>query len=373
VGRTAAWHSLPPMTPPNAPLDHFWAVVPAGGAGTRLWPLSRSSSPKFLHDLTGSGRTLVQATHDRLAPLVEDRLLVVTGRAHRDAVLEQLAVPEEAVLAEPSARDSMAAIGLAAALLERRDPDAVMGSFAADHVITEPEAFHSVVAAAVEAARADWLVTIGIEPTHPATGFGYISPGDEVAGLPGVRMVREFVEKPDAEVAASYVAQGYRWNAGMFIVRPTVLLDLLAEGDPDFAAALRGIAADPATLDDAWGSLPRIAVDHAVAEPAAAAGRVAVVPGGFGWDDVGDFASLHSLLPSGEGGLAVLGDRDRVRAVDSTGLVVPAGDRVVAVVGLDDVVVVDTGDALLVTTRALAQDVKSIVAALTEDGHVGLT
>jgi mannose-1-phosphate guanylyltransferase len=173
-------------------------------------------------------------------------------------------------------------------------------------------------------------------------------------------------------VAETYVAQGYRWNAGMFIVRPTVLLDLLAEGDPGFAAALRAVAADPSTLDQVWESLPRIAVDHAVAEPAAAAGRVAVVPGRFGWDDVGDFASLRSLLPADDA-LVVLGDRDRVRSLDSTGLVVPAGGRMVAVVGLDDVVVVDTGDALLVTTHARAQDVKSIVAALKEDGHVGLT
>jgi mannose-1-phosphate guanylyltransferase len=360
-------------SPPPSPLDHFWAVVPAGGAGTRLWPLSRASSPKFLHDLTGTGRTLLQATHDRLAPLVADRLLVVTGRAHRDAVLAQLDVPDEAVLAEPSARDSMAAIGLAAALLERRDPDAVMGSFAADHVITEPDVFGAAVATAVEAARAGWLVTIGIEPTHAATGFGYISPGDEVADLAGVRVVREFVEKPDAATATTYVELGHRWNAGMFIVRPTVLLDLLAEGDPGFAAALRAIAADPSTLESAWETLPRIAVDHAVAEPAAAAGRVAVVAGGFGWDDVGDFASLRSLLPAAEDDVAVLGDRDLVRTVDSTGLVVPAGDRVVAVVGLDDVVVVDTGDALLVTTSARTQDVKSIVAALKEDGHAGLT
>ena len=354
-------------------IDAFWAVVPAGGAGTRLWPLSRSSSPKFLHDLTGGGRTLLEQTHDRLFPLVEDRFLVVTGRAHEEAVRAQLPkLGPGAVLAEPSPRDSMAAIGLAAALLEARDPEAVMGSFAADHVITEPEVFHAAVATAVEAARAGWLVTIGIEATYAATGFGYISPGEEVAGVPGARVVREFVEKPDAEVAETYVAQGYRWNAGMFIVRPTVLLDLLAEGDPAFAAALRAVAADPSTLEEAWESLPRIAVDHAVAEPAAAAGRVAVVPGRFGWDDVGDFASLRSLLPADDA-LVVLGDRDRVRSLDSTGLVVPAGGRMVTVVGLDYVVVVDTGDALLVTTHARAQDVKSIVAALKEGGHVGLT
>ncbi len=356
-------------------LPHFWAVVPAGGAGTRLWPLSRSGSPKFLHDLTGQGRTLIQATVDRLAPLARERFLVVTGRAHEEAVRAQLPwLADDAVVAEPSARDSMAAIGLAAAMIERRDPEAVMGSFAADHVIGDDEEFREVVTRAVEVAQHGWLTTIGITPTHPATGFGYIAPGEPL-GAGGGLAVREFVEKPSAEVAATYVTAGYRWNAGMFVVRPTVLLDLLAETDPDFAARLRAIAADPATLTGQWGALPKIALDHAVAEPAAAAGRVAVVPGEFGWDDVGDFASLRSILrmAQGEGDgdrdLTVLGDASLVLGVDSDGLVVPAGERVIAVVGLDDVVVVETPDALLVTTRAHAQDVKSAVAALAESGH----
>jgi mannose-1-phosphate guanylyltransferase len=357
-------------------LEHFWAVIPAGGAGTRLWPLSRSSSPKFLHDLSGSGRTLIQSTVDRLTPLAQERFLVVTGAAHRDAVVAQLPeVGPESVLAEPSARDSMAAIGLAAAILELRDPDAVMGSFAADHVIGDPEEFRSVVVRAVEVAREGWLTTIGIDPTHPATGFGYIAPGEPL-GVGGGLAVAEFVEKPSAEVAARYVADGYRWNAGMFVVRPTVLLDLLAASDPEFAAALREIAADPSLLASRWESLPKIALDHAVAEPAAAAGQVAVVPGDFGWDDVGDFASLRTILRaagSGEDpGVTVLGDATRVLSLGSDGLVVPAGDRLIAVLGLEDVVVVETPDALLVTTRAHAQDVKSIVAALKESGHEGL-
>ncbi|WP_248582884.1 sugar phosphate nucleotidyltransferase [Nocardioides sp. InS609-2] len=352
-------------------LDHFWAVIPAGGAGTRLWPLSRRASPKFLHDLTGSGRTLIQGTADRLVPLVADRVLVVTGAAHRDAVLAQLPGLSPAdVVAEPSARDSMAAIGLAAALLEHRDPEAVMGSFAADHVIGDAEAFRSVVAEAAEVARDDWLVTVGITPTRPATGFGYIRLGEAITG--SACRVTEFVEKPPREVATGCVAEGMLWNAGMFVCRPSVMLDLLAESDPGFAAALRGIAADPATLIEVWPRLPKIAVDHAVAEPAAAAGRVAVVPGAFGWDDVGDFASLLDIVGAGDD-VTVLGDRSLVRTVDASGLVVPAGGRIVAVVGLDDVVVVDTGDALLVTTRERAQDVKRIVAALEEDGHGELT
>ena len=356
-------------------LPHMWAVIPAGGVGTRLWPLSRSAEPKFLHDLTNSGRSLLQTTVDRLTPLVEDRFLVVTGEAHREAVLGQLTgLPPAAVLAEPEPRDSMAAIGLAAAVLERRDPEAVMGSFAADHVVTDLDGFAESVRRAEAAAREGWLVTIGIEPTRPATGFGYIHVGAELAGHPGVRHALEFVEKPSADVAAGYLAQGsHRWNAGMFVVRPGVLLDLLGTWHPGFARALRDVAAAPETLPEVWPTLPRIALDHAVAEPAAAAGRVAVVPGAFGWDDIGDFASLETLLRVGDRGLTVLGDPGLVRTLDATGLVVPGADRVVAVVGLDDVVVIDTGDAILVTTTARAQDVKMLVEQLQASGDSHLT
>lgn len=358
----------------HGPIDNFWAVVPAGGAGTRLWPLSRATAPKFLRDLRGSGRTLIQETHDRLAPLVGDRVLVVTGAAHAAAVSRQLdTVATDAIIAEPSARDSMAAIGLAAALLERRDPDAVMGSFAADHVITDAGAFAAAVGTAVEVARDDWLVTIGIEPTFPSSAFGYIRSGDPLAGHGGAQQVAEFVEKPTVEVATGYLAEGgYRWNAGMFVVRPRVLLDLLAERDPRFAGSLRAIAQAPETLDEVWPTLPKIALDHAVAEPAADAGRVATVPATFGWDDIGDFDSLATLLAQGsEEAVTVLGDGDLVRSVDASGLVVTA-DRTIAVVGLEDVVVVDTGDAVLVTSRARAQDVKAVVAGLKESGRTDL-
>ena len=355
-------------------LERFWAVIPAGGAGTRLWPLSRASSPKFLHDLTDTGRSLLQATMERLEPLVGDHVIVVTGEAHEAAVREQLpGLPAAQLLAEPSPRDSMAAIGLAAALLERKDPDALLGSFAADHVIGEAEAFRDCVRAAVEVADRGYLVTIGIEPTHPATGFGYIRMGDLIEGGPA-RAVEQFVEKPDAARAAEYLQSGqYRWNAGMFVVRARVLLDLLATWHPELAAGLRAIAADPSSLAEVWPGLEKIAIDHAVAEPAADAGRVAVVPGGFAWDDIGDFHSLAALLPAGQDGVRVLGDERLVEAVDTTGVVVPAAGRTVAVVGLQDVVVVDTGDALLVTTRQRAQDVKAIVDTLKATDRTYLT
>ena len=357
----------------SSDLARLWAVVPAGGAGTRLWPLSRARTPKFLLDLTGSGRTLIQGTVDRLAPLVGDRVVVVTGTAHERAVRRQLPSVSR-VLAEPSPRDSMAAIGLAAAQLEREDPEALIGSFAADHLITDEDAFAGSVREAAAVAAQGWLVTIGIEPTGPATGFGYIRAGEPIADFATARAVSEFVEKPDAQRAKEYVASGeYRWNAGMFIVRASVLLDLLAEQHPDLATGLREIAADPSTLESRWPGLTRIAIDHAVAEPAAAAGRVAVVPGPFGWEDVGDFASLAAITAHGDDGVRVIGDQSLVVSSDASGLVVPAAGRTVAVVGLDDVVVVDTGDALLVTSYQRAQDVKAVVDELRRLGRTDLT
>lgn len=357
----------------------FWAVIPAGGAGTRLWPLSRSAKPKFLRDLTGSGRSLLQETYDRLRPLAEDRFLVVTGEPHWYPVREQLPdLSADEIIAEPSRRESMAAIGLAAAVLERRDGDAIMGSFPADHVITDPEAFGSCVRSAIEVAADDWLVTLGIDPTFPSTAFGYIREGEPLAGHDGAFVVEEFVEKPSQEIAQQYLAKGgYWWNAGMFVVRPRVLLDLLADGYPEFAEALRAIAAEPSRLAELWETLPKIAVDNAVAEPAADAGRVATVPARFGWDDIGDFDSLAALLDHARKapatGPTVLGDGSLVSALDSTGLVVPRSGRTIALVGVEDIVVVDTPDAVLVTTRARAQQVKQIVAGLQATSREDLT
>jgi mannose-1-phosphate guanylyltransferase len=357
------------------------AVVPAGGAGTRLWPLSRAGSPKFLLDLTGSGRTLLQQTWDRLTPLAGAGVLVVTGGQHLAAVAEQLpGLASESLLVEPGPRDSMPAIGLAAAVLAARDPDALIGSFAADHVIGRPQAFADAVTEAAAIARDGWLVTIGIVPTYPATGFGYVQLGDGLEGACSARRAVRFVEKPDVATAEGYLASGgFRWNAGMFVVRAQTLLELLALNHPDLAAALAAIGAAwdgpdrDATLARLWPDVPAIAIDHAVAEPAAAAGRVACVPADLGWDDVGDWVSLAGLLPhAAAGSVRVLGDPTRVLSLDSSGLVVAAGGREVVVVGLDDVVVVDTPDAVLVLPADQAQRVKDVVAALKAAGRSDL-
>lgn len=365
------------MSQTDESMRHFWGVIPAGGSGTRLWPLSRRSSPKFLHDLTGSGQSLLQDTVARLRPLTGERVVVVTGTRHAEAVRGQLPdLPAENVLVEPAPRDSMPAIGLAAAVLERRDPDAVIGAFAADHVIGEPEVFHACVRDAVTAARSGALVTLGITPTYPATGFGYIKVGEPwaSAGQQTARRAEEFVEKPDRARAEQYLASGaYRWNAGMFVVGATTLLDLLATWHPDLAAGLRQLAAEPALIDQQWSALTKISIDHAVAEPAADAGRVAVVPADFPWDDVGDFASLATLLTESPEGMRILGPAERVVSQDSTGLVAAHGGRTVVTLGVHDVVVVDTPDALLVTTREHVQDVKSVVELLQRSGREDLT
>ena len=355
--------------------SRLWAVIPAGGAGTRLWPLSRAGSPKFLHDLTGSGRTLLQQTADRLRPVAGGGLVVVTGVAHEQAVRRQVpALGPDLLLVEPAPRDSMAAIGWAAAVLEARDPDALLGSFAADHVVRDLDRFHACVREAAALAAAGHLVTIGITPTYAATGFGYIRAGAPVPGYATGRRVAAFVEKPDEERARAYVAAGeYRWNAGMFLTRASTLLDLLAAGHPEFAARLRELARDPEALTQVWPTLPKIAIDHAIAEPAADAGRVVVVPGDFGWDDIGDFKALATLTPAVSEGPRVLGDPNLVRSCDADGLVIPASGRLVAVLGLEDIVVVDTPDAVLVTTRARAQDVKAIVDELKAEGRSALT
>ncbi|MFC7617594.1 mannose-1-phosphate guanylyltransferase [Actinokineospora soli] len=279
-------------------------VVPAGGSGTRLWPLSRATDPKFLHPLTGTDRSLLQATFDRLAPIASaERLYVVTGTAHAASVARQLpAVPEANILVEPLARDSCAAIALAAAVIERRSPGAVMASFAADHLIADTEEFAHTVGRAVDGAREGKLMTIGITPTRPETGYGYLQCSEQ-AQRSVIQRVLEFKEKPALDVATRYVESGsYLWNASMFVWRTDVFLDQLRQRRPDVAAPIDKIAAAwdtddrDAVLADVWPTVPKVAVEYAVMEPAAADGLVATVPGDFGWSDIGDFDTLGELL-----------------------------------------------------------------------------
>lgn len=357
------------------------AIVPAGGAGTRLWPLSRRRRPKFLLDVTGSGRTLLQSTWDRLTPLTGDQgIYVVTGKPHAPAVSAQLGLAEANLLTEPSPRDSMAAIGLAAAVIEHRHGPQVVGSFAADHVVPDTAAFAQVVRTAVAAAQQGYVTTIGITATAPSTAFGYIERGGDLATVPGAFAVTRFVEKPDEETAQTYLDSGrFSWNAGMFVTRTDVLLRHLERHQGTLAAGLRDIAAvwDTAArervLAEVWPGLTRIAIDHAIAEPVAAEGGVAVVPGGFAWDDVGDWDALGELVAPGGDGVHRVGQAPReVVALDSPGAVVSAPDLTVALVGVPGVAVVSTPDALLVLDRSRAQDVKAVVDGLRGAGREDL-
>lgn len=373
-------------------MSDLHVIIPAGGAGTRLWPLSRRRRPKFLLDLAGTGRTLLQGTVDRLEELASS-VSIVTGQAHRDGVLAQL--PEFAssdnrtLLIEPSGRDSMAAIGLAAYVVrERFGDDAIVGSFAADHLIARPELLRDAVETAIGAARDGYVVTIGLTPTEASTAYGYIAPGPalndgdeagEADAERGARRVAEFVEKPDADTAARYVAAGYLWNAGMFIVSAGVLASHLARLLPDMHARLETIArawGTPAfeeTLAENWPHLTKIAIDHAIAEPVAADGGVAVVPADaqLGWTDLGDFEALTGIV-------AEAGNLGEALRVDSDGAAVfgaltqDGEGPLVALVGVPDVAVALTPDAILVTRRDHAQSVKAVVDQLAEQGRPDL-
>ena len=364
------------------PISDFYAVIPAGGIGSRLWPLSRADAPKFLHDLTGSGQSLLRDTWDRVTELAgEGRVMIVTGRAHRAAVEEQIPeVADENIVLETEPRDSTVAIGLAAAILERREPGVVIGSFHADHVIRDTRGLRRAVEQAVAVARAGYVAAIGITPTSPATGFGYIRCAEPVAieGAPSAVGVSSFVEKPDLATARRYLAEGdHLWNAGMFIARASVILDWIRRSDAALADGLVELASvwdDPVrrgpTVDRIWPRLAKVAIDYTVAEPAAAAGALVVVPGDFDWDDVGDFASIAKVHSGGrKSDLAILGESPTVLADSSTGVVFAEGKRIISLIGVKDIVVVDTPDALLVTTTEHAQRVKSVVDALKVSGR----
>ena len=367
----------------NTALTRFRPLIPAGGVGSRLWPLSRAQAPKFLLDLTDSGKSLLRDTYDRLIDLSNGSVMVVTGTSHANAVTQQ--IPElraSDLVLEPSPKDSAAAIGLACAIIHEREPDAIIGSFAADHVINPVDEFQRVVTEAVITAASGKIVTIGITPTEPSSAFGYIRAYTPLglAHAPNALAVESFVEKPDSETAQKYLDSGdYTWNAGMFVAPVSLMLQHLKKNEPELYAGVMKIAKAWDTperesiMDQTWGTLPKTAIDYAVAEPAAAAGDVAMVPGSFSWDDVGDFDAVARLNQEKHGeGLTILGDEDNVINQGCSGIVVANSNRKISVIGLEDIVVVDTPDALLVAPREQAQAVKDTVAELKDRGLADL-
>lgn len=354
----------------DAPL---FAVVMAGGSGTRFWPLSRRHRPKQLLPFA-AGQSLLKSTVERLQHLVPvERIQVVTVAAVAEATRRELPeVPAANILVEPVGRDTAACLGWTAWRLAAKHPDAVMVVVPADHVIPDQAALSRTLAAAAAVARErNGLVTLGVRPTRPETGFGYLELGEreeERAGV-AVHRVRRFVEKPDLARAEAMVRAGnFRWNAGMFAWRAAVLQEQIRRHLPDLAAGLDRLVADalsdgePAALARHYPELPRTSIDFGVMEKAEDVWAVAAE---FAWCDVGSWNGLAEVLPAGEAGVS-LGD---VIALDTGNCVLVSDGPVVAAVGVHDLVVVATGDAVLVAHRDQAQRIKELVGELQRRGR----
>ncbi len=344
----------------------MFAIIMAGGAGTRLWPLSRRSTPKQLLALTGD-TSLLQQTVARLGTLLKPHdIHVITSQAHVRATQDQLPqLPPDNVLGEPLARSTAVAAGLAT-VLARRESDEVALVLPADHFVSDEEAFADALREAIRAAERGYLVTLGVVPTQAATGYGYIKASAPLHASSGTALVERFVEKPDAERAAAFLEEGnYFWNAGIFVWRVYAFRQAVERFQPKLASALERIEALHRTpgwmseVRDILEPVPAITIDVGLAEPAAAEGRMAVVPLAAGWSDIGSWSSLLEALSLESGADLVASGRHLDR--DSHRVLVHGGERLVVTVGLEDVIIVDTPDALLVCHRDRAEEIKPVL------------
>ncbi len=358
---------------------HFYPVVLAGGRGTRFWPLSRKRRAKQLLALDGK-RTMIQQTVERLTPLASTtHFWVITNHDLRSAIQRQLAkLPARQIVAEPAARNTAPAIGLAAFLLVRQDPQAVLGLFPSDHVIGAPAQYRTTLARAVGiAAAGDNIVVLGVRPTRPETGYGYI----ELAapGSSGSLPVRRFTEKPDALTARQFVEAGnYYWNSGIFLWRADTLANALREHLPKTARILEKIAATygtsrfAATFRNLYPKCENISIDYAVLEPRSAKGEgrssIICLPADFGWNDLGSWTSLHEHhLARAKPNPARLDSTPGRFLLNARNNYVHVPGKFVALVGVSDLVIVETEDALLITTLDQSQDVGKVVKHLDEN------
>lgn len=349
-----------------------YALIMAGGSGTRLWPRSRTSRPKQFLDLTGE-LTMLQEAQQRLLPLIPpSNVLIATNQAYTDLASQQLPeVPKENILGEPEGRGTAAAIGLAAVHLRKRDPDAVMVVLTADHLIQHKEVFRRVLAAAVEVAQEGWLTTIGIKPDYPETGYGYVERGELLSHVGGfdVYRVARFVEKPGRALAEEFFANNrYSWNSGMFVWRVSRILEEMERHMPSLYSRLSrieeaiGTSHAEETFKRVWPGIATEMIDYGVMEKA---DRVAVLPADIGWKDMGSWTAVYDVLPHDKEGNAIVGKHI---SHDTHGSLIYSPNRLVATVGLEDMIVVDTGDALLICPRSRAQEVKQLVDQLKQSG-----
>lgn len=363
-----AWSSASSVAVPHQ--AKLQALILAGGSGTRFWPLSRRSRPKQLLALEGE-ESLLAATVSRLSPLVEPgSVWVCTTEALADAVRRDLpAVPPEQILAEPMGRNTAPALGWAVRSMPAAVRNGPIAVLPADHRVGDPAAFRATLAAAAEAAGAGRIMTLGVTPHRAETGYGYLELAP-AGGAGGVRTVARFVEKPDAVRAAEYVASGrHLWNAGIFVFRGDAFLDLLARHAPEIAAGLEAIAAEaPGSKRAAelYARLPSISIDYALMEKLESLGTL---PLDCGWSDLGSWEALAEVLPADAQGNAVRGAAVALDATDNL-LVAEAGT--IAVLGVSGLVVVRTGDTVLVLPKERSQEVKRLLEALAAAGREDL-
>jgi len=344
---------------------NVYSVILAGGSGTRFWPLSRAARPKQFLPLVTKAPLLVDTVRRISTISTLKQTYVSCGPSHARTVRRLLkAIPAANILVEPVARNTAPAIGLAAVHIASREPNGVLQVLPADHAVRDVERFRSCLAAAAELAARGMLVTLGIRPTRPETGYGYIEVGDSL-GPESFRAVA-FVENPDAPPARRYVeSEKFFWNAGIFVFRADAILSAFAKHMPDLAGALERISraigkrSYQATVSRELRKLPPVSIDYGVMERAS--DNLAVIPGDFGWSDLGSFASLPEVRPQDERGNVVSGPVGAL--VDCDNCVVFAGKRPLALAGLSDMVVIDADDVLLVVPKQRGQDVRKVVEA----------
>ena len=357
--------------------DKRYCVIMAGGTANHFWPISRESRPKQFLDIAGDGKSFLRMTFERFSRIIpKENIIIVTLDRFGDLVKEQIPeLPAENLLLEPHSRNTAPCIAYSTFTILKRDPDAIILTTPADHIITDETAFRKAVDDVIEyAASNNALMTLGISPTVPDTGYGYIKyDTEEGTGFESAFRVRKFVEKPDLKTAKRYLASGeYLWNSGMFIWKASAVLREIREKLPELYQQLEtieqaiGTDREEDVLKEVFGQIQPISIDYGVMEKAK---NVYVLPSSFGWDDVGSWLAVGRINPANDAGNVVRGD---VVAVNSTRCIVEGGSKMIAMVGLEDTIIVDTKDALLVCAKESAGDIRKVLETLKAENRTEL-